>query len=856
MICFIFIFIFIFIFFFFLFSPLISLDLIHISFHFPGHSVSFFPNSSHKTKIYLPSPSSFSPSCSPSPPSFVPPPSLSQYFARHPHGGYIAFTNNPLPSLLTPPPPPPSSSSSSTSSSSPPLKRRWERSAYDMGEPLFKADWIDDYDPEWTGGREIEDEEKFINLLEEKDGDYHQMRCRMNLETRRLKRGIRARRRVNFVIPHESIRLGFEVRGDYYPLVFYDAPSPSYRSLPFLSLIGKFPGILQELEGCDRRVVGLGVRDLFLAHEMNMLSKEEDKLLFLLVERMEEFEVARKGKCCLVLGEGGNFVRKRDKEKENEEREMMEDVKEEEKEEERLTLCYFPTKFYSAKRFFPSSLFPEDSKVPFFAKENNDHRIAFVNPQQFTNSFFNKKKHLLSLPAPSLPLPSLPSSFDFLSKIVSEEGVWEGLGEDQKRGVGIEIRDLFFRCEGREEENDEQKRERELLLGVCRVVEYCFVVVEGVEVSFFPTKTKKMKRFLDPSLSTSSFRPPPLGTSLPSSPSSPSSSSDLSSFFQKKMCDLVAFVDPESLSYHNFENILPLDTFFQRSLPPPPSSHSPSPFSSLKFTNPQQYSKPGIFTFSLSTPPSVLSLLLSLNDSSLFTPVLNQESRGGSRFVFHSTLLSDALTTAFQTSLSPSFSSNFKNFQCFNSVFRFNRFIPSDLKFRSHLDSPFYDPVNSHISKYTFLLYLTGNKKEKEKEIEKEEKRKEEKGGEEEKFCLRIEEVNFKSIEAMTCVIFDQKYEHEGCPFLEVIFLFHLLLLFKYSLFLTRKNRERNFLFALSSSLKKKISSTSPNLVQFSKRFLETNNHNNNKTHMKTISPSFYFPFSLGRLCHWPVSFQ
>jgi hypothetical protein len=66
--------------------------------------------------------------------------------------------------------------------------------------------------------------------------------------------------------------------------------------------------------------------------------------------------------------------------------------------------------------------------------------------------------------------------------------------------------------------------------------------------------------------------------------------------------------------------------------------------------------------------------------------------------------------------------------------------------FASHLDTPYYDSARSQVSKYTLLIYLTAGRN---------------------KPALRVHDVELNEIEEMTCVIFDQSYEHEGRPFME-----------------------------------------------------------------------------------------
>jgi hypothetical protein len=66
--------------------------------------------------------------------------------------------------------------------------------------------------------------------------------------------------------------------------------------------------------------------------------------------------------------------------------------------------------------------------------------------------------------------------------------------------------------------------------------------------------------------------------------------------------------------------------------------------------------------------------------------------------------------------------------------------------FASHLDTPYYDSAWSQVSKYTLLIYLAGGHNEP---------------------ALRMGDVELNEIEEITCVIFDQSYEHEGRPFIE-----------------------------------------------------------------------------------------
>jgi hypothetical protein len=62
------------------------------------------------------------------------------------------------------------------------------------------------------------------------------------------------------------------------------------------------------------------------------------------------------------------------------------------------------------------------------------------------------------------------------------------------------------------------------------------------------------------------------------------------------------------------------------------------------------------------------------------------------------------------------------------------------------LDTPYYDRARNHVSKYTMLVYLSAGRNEP---------------------LLRVQDVDVNTVEEMTCIVFDQKYEHEGRPFVE-----------------------------------------------------------------------------------------
>lgn len=89
------------------------------------------------------------------------------------------------------------------------------------------------------------------------------------------------------------------------------------------------------------------------------------------------------------------------------------------------------------------------------------------------------------------------------------------------------------------------------------------------------------------------------------------------------------------------------------------------------------------------------------------------------------------------------------DFSHVNNVFRLNNFAPGDKKFKSHYDTPFADKSNDLYSKYTMIIYLTGNTYPP-------------KDGSTSPPPLRIADINFAQIKPNQCIIFNQKFEHEG----------------------------------------------------------------------------------------------
>lgn len=199
------------------------------------------------------------------------------------------------------------------------------------------------------------------------------------------------------------------------------------------------------------------------------------------------------------------------------------------------------------------------------------------------------------------------------------------------------------------------------------------------------------------------------------------------------------FVDPRQLSYHNFENILPLDAFVK--------ARDDAFQFDLEETTSQWWSHTKSFRLSGST--QCLNQVAALD---LYTEPSNLESRGGRRFIFHSSSIADALSRAIRRLDMSEWKglSSADKFVSVNSVFRCNLFRPGDKVFQSHLDTPFRDANRSHYSLYTMLIYL-----------------KETRSGSLEVFPPDDEDEERENIdldEAMMCVLFPQKCRHIGFP--------------------------------------------------------------------------------------------
>ncbi|KAL4864441.1 hypothetical protein BDV12DRAFT_11833 [Aspergillus spectabilis] len=297
---------------------------------------------------------------------------------------------------------------------------------------------------------------------------------------------------------------------------------------------------------------------------------------------------------------------------------------------------------------------------------------------------------------------------------------YASLSSHCKRIVGVGLRDLYLATWHGYTNN----REKSILENMVNVVDASVgcVQVRGMNVSFYPTAGFKALKFIED-----------LDKDI---------DSEMAGFLAQVMETprlFAVFVDPADLSFHNFENIVPMDRWID-------SRTNQS--LELSLTDIQQV-KTDREVFSSTLQGTACNLISDLSTLDLYTTPFNKATRGGERFIFHSALLSKALTGALHKSGILNIISGGtleSSFEFVNYIFRCNRFSPGDGKFNSHLDTPYYDASNSHVSKYTVVIYISPGHGEP---------------------ALRINDVEVTDVQAMTCIIFDQRFEHEGQPFLD-----------------------------------------------------------------------------------------
>jgi hypothetical protein len=311
--------------------------------------------------------------------------------------------------------------------------------------------------------------------------------------------------------------------------------------------------------------------------------------------------------------------------------------------------------------------------------------------------------------------------FDYYRKTIDDISLYNDLEDEQKLYFLTGLRDLMV-------STDDfllNKEEIKILKKVIHIVkdELIQLNVNGLDVSPFPSNRHKIIRHIKLNIDDEIIK----------------------QYFVKKYNHSVVFINIEDLSYHNFENIIDLDTYFENEN------------INLRTKNVEKLND-GIIKMHIEDDNNIL---LSIDKMNLYVIPFNNNSRGGKRMIFSSKKLSNKLTKLMEQHIEDS------NFRNINNIFRYNKFSPNDKKFISHYDIPYFDSKNKEISKYTLLIYLTSGHNDKNP-------------------ILKIGDYEIAKIEndkknIYTAIIFDQKYEHEGNAFIdnEKIFIRTELIFFK-----------------------------------------------------------------------------
>ncbi|KAI9355080.1 hypothetical protein DFJ73DRAFT_920574 [Zopfochytrium polystomum] len=379
------------------------------------------------------------------------------------------------------------------------------------------------------------------------------------------------------------------------------------------------------------------------------------------------------------------------------------------------------------------------------------------------------------------------------------------LDYDQRCGVAASVRDLWLACNRRLFDDPAELADmRALTSALSLVLEDSFLPlpsVAGVHVSFFPRMSCRVPRFAPdfPSVLAREGR----RVGLTDGGDGVACEEDqLGELFVQYAVDgadpfYYTWVDASDLSYHNFECILPLDRVLK---PPEHKDEARLSFwtsSDCTWIRPMQGQRGGKRLIFSSTALAS-GLTRAILDSNLFEVMLgdkgrrrnrshesNSENDSGSESESdanesESESESESQTTS-EEEVEPSFLSDGTNdvgeapspasqswvtpalFRFVNYVFRLNKFEPTDEKFRLHRDTPYYDGTRNHLSKYTMLIYLTpgeasgGALKIFKNTIGKQ--------SELEPKTTEQDVSVVENIGSAQCIIFDQRYSHEGNPF-------------------------------------------------------------------------------------------
>lgn len=307
-----------------------------------------------------------------------------------------------------------------------------------------------------------------------------------------------------------------------------------------------------------------------------------------------------------------------------------------------------------------------------------------------------------------------PSNLLDIHTQLQDADVWETRSEEEHAYAATCLRDLFFE----HTETPLEEDQRNLFLEAVNLIEPQLQVLLGdIHVCYHPSKSTKLLRFIESRLIPAEHR------DLFVSPASLSKSNNAMGHLS------AVFVDPYEFNYTNFENIIPIDRLAEGK--------------DLSFSMSEHVEhRDDIHALSLSGSKDGMAFIEDLDGLGLYLKPLETNARGGQRCLLYSSKLSAALSAAVRDALPEAMLDGFSHV---NPVFRCNRFSPTDEPFHAHVDAPYYDPNNGHVSRYTLLLYMTG--------------------GTSKENVLEVDGVPFAEMPEMTAVIFHQSLEHKGAPF-------------------------------------------------------------------------------------------
>ena len=293
-------------------------------------------------------------------------------------------------------------------------------------------------------------------------------------------------------------------------------------------------------------------------------------------------------------------------------------------------------------------------------------------------------------------------SFTKMKELINDPNLYLELSEEEKHMLKITVRDGFIANQLKLLTEDEVQLFRKVT-DIITDDQDDNLNISGLNFSYHPSRSRKLLRFV------------PLHISGLDAIYNVNFIVDKNNF-------LMTFIDPHELSYHNFENIFPMDLHLNLSIDKPDTfsivgedvTEKTSRLSSVDSNNKNSFEQliiPHSLTnnnqnniIKTTLPDNLTSELLKLNNMDIYEIPLNSKSRGGQRFIFTSQKLATYLGNYL---IENNIFEKSSGFVSVNNVFRYNKFTPGERKFYSHYDTPYVDNLKKEYSRYTMLLYLT-----------------------------------------------------------------------------------------------------------------------------------------------------